>query len=140
MLTLDEMRELSAWQLAQFAECATPDTSESPGAEMLTSVRDALAERIDWVRESGDSDTSLSAIVATLQDDGSLSEIADGAPNVYTHKRWSQFLDLAAYSEQPEISDAWSTDLTEAAGQALYQIADRLVNALASELAEDGDE
>jgi hypothetical protein len=92
----------------------------------LTSVRDSTVEAIEdgtFVPEGEGSD----------DDNGAVHQIADNAPDVYTHTRWKEFVDLAAYLEEPEISDAWPEDLTEAAGVALFQIAERLVYALLRE-------
>jgi hypothetical protein len=62
---------------------------------------------------------------------------------IYTHERWQVFVDLQAYQEDvSEYGDA--DDLTNAAGVALYMIAERLVHALATELSDaldaDADE
>lgn len=112
-MNLDDMRKLSAYELAGMAECGNPDSTESAGAALLASVRDDVAEAIENRR--------------TLDD--AAHEIADKAPDVYTAKRWAEFVDLAAYQEDPELGE-WPENLTDAAGIALYQIAERLVSAL----------
>jgi hypothetical protein len=118
-LTIEEIKDLNVYQLASIADCAQPDHSESPGALMLSGVRDAVLEAID----SG-------SITLTDQDDnGQLDEIADGAPSAYTYECWQQFTDLGAWQEEPE-SGEWPEDLTKTAMIALYQIADRLAHAL----------
>lgn len=121
-MTLEEIRELNAYELASTADCASPDTRESAGAAMLTRVRNGLVEAI----ESG------SVTLDNLDDSGQLHEIADGAPSVYTHHKWEQFLDLCAYQEEPNDGE-WPTDLDQTATIALYQIADRLVHLLAED-------
>jgi hypothetical protein len=107
-MTLDH----KPWTLADMADCASPDTLESPGAKFLERVQDDVNER-DADSFSGD----------YLHD--AAHEIADNAPDVYTHARWLQFADLCAYNEEPEQGE-WPSDLTNAAGIALYQIAYRL--------------
>ncbi len=120
---LDTIRAMSAFELAGLAECLSPDDLNSPGAVFLTRVRDAVVEAI----ESGE---SLSE---------ARRQIADDAPNVYTHARWAEFVDLGAYLEENEIGDGWGDDLTAAAGVALHQIAARLCDALAQRWQERDD-
>lgn len=114
----------NAWSLAVAAECASPDTLESPGAAFLLSVQDAVNDYDE------------------CPDDDAIHEIADGAPDVYTHKRWQEFVDLAAYSEDlSEWGPIDPDDLERAvAGVALYQIAERLARALIEERWPNGDE
>ena len=120
------VRALRPWELAQLADCASPDSEDSAGARMLASVAESVAESLEWDPEpyaSGDVDPH---------------EIADGAPSVYTATRWAEFVDLGAYSEDVSelVSDARS-DLTDAAGVALYMIAERLVFALADGITDE---
>lgn len=126
MTIVDEIRDMSVYELATMAGCGSPDSSSSPGGRFLDCVRDNIVQAIDEGRIT----------LSDHNDRGQISEISDDAPSVYTHGRWEQFLDLGAYSEDCEISDAWPNDLTEAAGMALYQIADRLGYALAQAYAE----
>lgn len=118
---------LNAFHLADMAGCASPDEGRvrrrakwSPGAVFLVSVRDAVVEAIrgGYVTEDD------------RDDRGQLHEIADSAPSVYTATRWNEFVDLGAYMEDPESCDEWPQNLNDAAGIALYQIADRLCHAL----------
>lgn len=118
------LKELTVWQLARLATVADPSTSTSHGAEFLTSVRDAVAESIvDGQLTPGEDWRDQDSAEATAH------EIADNAPNVYTYPKWLQFADLAAWNEAP-VGDSWPEDLTDAASSALFQIAERLVNAL----------
>lgn len=119
-MTLEEIREATSYDLASMADCSCPDSLTSPGARMLDHVRDGVVGGI----ERG------SITLDDFDDSGQLHEIADNAPSIYTHELWSQFLDLGAYSEDPEIEGEWPNDLNKAAGIALYQIADRLAHAL----------
>src|SRR5262245_1287171 len=112
-MDIEEIRGLTAFRLADVAECLCPDSPDSPGALFLTSVRDAWIEAI----EDG-----------PVHDD-QIHEIADNAPDVYTYQRWCEFVDLGAWQEEAEACE-WPKDLTDAAGVALYQIAERLCWAL----------
>jgi len=123
-MNLEEIRELNAFWLSDRAGCGTPDDADSAGAKFLCSVRDSFVE----AAEGGRFDSEEPSDVA--------HEIADGAPDYRTYTRWKEFVDLAAWQEEPE-SDEWPSDLTEAAAVALYQIAERLVGALHSELETD---
>lgn len=118
--------KLNVFQLAHLAGSADPDEGRtryrrkwSAGAKLLVGVRDAVVEGI---RDESITETNR-------DNSGQLSEIADGAPNIYTATRWAEFVDLGAYMEEPECEE-WADDLTQAAAQALYQIADRLCHAL----------
>lgn len=118
---------LNVYDLASLAECGAPDEgrsryrrSWSHGARFLDDVRDAVVSEIREGR-----------ITETGRDNGArIAEIADNAPDVYTHARWMEFVDLAAYQEEPDAIGEWPDSLTDCAGIALYQIAERLCNAL----------
>jgi hypothetical protein len=136
--TLEEIKEWTYMlSTKDMADCGDPDSHESAGMGFLTSVRDAVVEGI----EDG---TFVPDGEGRDDDNGAVHVIADNAPDVSTHTRWREFVDLAAYFEEPEISDAWPEDLTEAAGVALFQIAERLVYAILREwregLADEDDE
>lgn len=123
---LDNLRGLTVWQLVRMADCGTPDGQSSAGAVFLDSTRDATVEAIGYASEDGVFNRD------TFEDNGGVHELADGAPDIYTHTRWAEFVDLAAWQE--DTSDYGpSEDLTQAAGVALYVIADRLVRALLDE-------
>jgi hypothetical protein len=117
--TIEEAREWSPFTLATMADCLSPDAIDSPGAALLVSVRDDAVTA--W--EDGH------------ERDRARHEIADNAPDVYTHQKWREFVDLGAYYEEPEHGE-WSTDLDNAGSVALYQIAERLVMAVWAELDE----
>lgn len=119
-MTIDEMKDTSAYILADMAQCESPDAHGSPGAKFLNSVRDEVLRAINEGRIALDD----------FDHSGQLHAIADDAPSIWTHERWQQFVDLGAYNEEPECDDAWPTDLNQAAAIALYQIADRLTRAL----------
>jgi hypothetical protein len=113
---LETIRKYSVYELAELAGCGTPDDKDSPGGKFLDLIR------LDFIEELGRGGFSSD----TLRDD-TFSEIADSAPDAYTHTRWQQFIDLCAYVEEfpPEV-----TDWTEAAGYVLVEIAHRLLCAL----------
>jgi hypothetical protein len=124
---LDALKELTVWQLSRMAgTSADPDAPNSAGGKFLTAVRDTYVEHVEYKGEDFDPSEDIGDVA---------HEIADGAPDVYTHTRWMEFVDIAAYHEDisdlmPETGD----DLTKAAGVALYMIAERLVYALHAEL------
>ena len=62
--------------------------------------------------------------------------VADDAPSIYTHQRWQEFVDLAAYLEDPSEYGIDLTDSERYAGVCLYMIAERLVRALVDEAEE----
>lgn len=121
------MEKMNAYQLARTADCADPETLESPGAEWLHSVAASVDEIVAIKRDGSD----------YWQD--SVAETADMLVPIYNHRRWQVFVDLAAWQE--DISDYGGVegDMTAAAGVALYAIAERLLYALV-EMAEDDDD
>lgn len=119
-MSIDEMKEASAFILSDMAQCESPDTNGSPGAKFLISVRDKVVRAIEDRRIT----------LEDFDDHGQCHSIADDAPSIYTHERWRQFVDLGAFNEEPEYDDAWPKDLNQAAAVALYQIADRLTSEL----------
>jgi hypothetical protein len=121
---LADMGERTVWNLARLAECADPERLDSPGADFLASVRDEVIERIQYVLAEG----QTVGVDSFMDEHG--TEIADLAPDVYTYKRWQEFVDLAAWQEDPSELGSASDDMTEAAGACLYLIADRLIRAL----------
>lgn len=129
---LAKVKEYTANQLSTDAGCFSPDDPDSPGALLLTGVRDDLVERI----ESGQ------ITVGGDANEDEVREIADAAPDVYTHKRWQEFVDLGAYQEDiSEYGEPDAANLTDSvAAVALYAIAERLANALLDELATANDD
>lgn len=114
------------------ADCASPDSADSAGARMLSSVRSSVIELIEYNAEEIDGPEWLDG----ADDNGAVSEIADNAPDVYTHQRWAEFVDLGAYNEDPSdfIDMSGNVDMTQVAGVALYMIADRLARAMLADL------
>lgn len=143
-------RDLTTWHLANLADCESPDRPDgigcappadlstvqpSPGAKFLRSVADDLAERIAYIIEYGDMDPRDVDLERELEDE--VHEVADGAVPVYTAARWAVFADLGAYNEDPGDIGGWPADLTDAAGAALYMIAERLAAALVEKWGEE---
>lgn len=140
MTTLDDIRAWNPLHMADAAEAFDPDTiaeregeDDSPGAVFLRSVWRATLEAVETAREEG---VAWSDLAEHLTD--AFHEIADAAPDVYTHTRWREFVDLGAYREDlSEWGPIDPEDIERAvAGVALYQMADRLARAIVEELAE----
>ena len=126
---------IAPWLLARTADCAQPDGHEKEGASFLTGAFTAFecaAENDVDVAADADADDIRSAL-----EDFDWHEYADEAVPVYTHRKWLTFVHLAAYQEDvTELVDSRNIDGESVANAALYQIADRLFRALATELAD----
>lgn len=132
MATLDDIKAETAYALSgtDRAACGSPDSLDSAGAKFLVSVRDAVVEAVEFGEITIGSDANEDAI----------AEIADGAPDVYTATKWAEFVDLAAYQEDPTELGFDGSDMDKAADACLYIIAQRLAAALVEALAEDADD
>jgi hypothetical protein len=138
--------EKNPWILSSDIDVATPDTKESEGAAFLIHVADAVQELLEekWADDLWNADGWTD--VSDLQD--RIYEIADGAPDVYTHTLWKEFVDLAAYQEDDDsgsMASALETGpngggIEQVARIALYQIAERLAHSLIEKAEEDRDE
>lgn len=113
----------TVWQLAHLADCGSPDDLDSAGAIFLRSVASAADEIIDTYREEKTPEDRYDY-------DSEIHQAADNAPDVYTHQRWLEFVDLAAYQENLDDLGGTSGDMERDAGVALYIIAERLLHAL----------
>lgn len=127
-MNTEKLRELTVWHLASMINTfASPDTSESAGAEFLIGVRDDLCDDLDHLQSLGD------------WDEDRIHEIADAAVPVGTHKMWQTFIDLAAYHHSSaESADADAKDMSKQAAFVLFEIARELIELLLDEL-ESGD-
>lgn len=123
---LAELMQASAYQLADMAKVSR--TGGGAGDRFLLNVRDAWAAEL--VADNG---TPL----ARDEAEDTWMQIADDAPSVYTTRKWEQFTDLRAWEE--DLSDWDIKSMDTMASVALYQIADRLLQALHDELAGDPD-
>ncbi|AFV51386.1 hypothetical protein FDG66_gp66 [Streptomyces phage phiCAM] len=134
MSIIEDIQGRSAYSLASDADTLCPDSLESPGARLLSSVRDSVIEAVEWkVEHDG---LSLTEAAEEVRDGDELGEIADGAPSVYTHQVWTEFLDLGGYNEDLEPHDLNVDDLNKIPGIALYHIAYRLASVLLEEIAD----
>jgi hypothetical protein len=129
---ITRIKSYTAHQLSGDADCASPDSPTSAGAHFLTNVRDNVVERVEGF--DADDLEALRSEVGTVQD--VVSEIADEAPNVYTYTLWAQFVDLAAYNEDPTELGANGSDMEGSARVCLYLVAERLAQALFTEIHE----
>ena len=128
--------------LASLAECHTPPRG-SDGARFLAHVAGEIGDTLAEILDDLGPDAFAGSIVAAVQrfrdgedDDERAREIAEGAPDVYTHTRWAEFVDLNAWQEDVSEWDGAGAELTDLAGYALAEIARRLVDALAGEVVE----
>lgn len=115
--------DYNAFELAQLADVASPDSKESKGADFLLSVQDRVNDALSYgMAEQG---YELSDVA---------SEIGDESVPVYTHEKWQTFVDLCAYTE--DVTEFGPIqDLDNASNIALFLIAERLATVL---LGEDG--
>jgi hypothetical protein len=131
---VQSLSHLTVFRLSKMADCGEPDSATSEGAALLKHVRDGVVEFVDSLdvvaieRLASDPND-----VGWLDYSGELHQIAADAPDVYTHTFWKEFVDLAAFNEEPEITDGTVEDI---ARNAVYHIADRLVWALCTEAGE----
>lgn len=106
---------LSVNELAGMADVVSPDSATSPGGEWL----DLVARSMDDLAGYDDIEEGI-------------TEIADGCVPIYTHNRWQVYVDLGAYTE--DVTEFGPIeDMEQAAGIALYLIAERLLTALIDE-------
>ena len=132
-----EVTALNPFELGALID-VSPENEE--GKSFLTGIRDAVIEATeeydpeDWDRE--------------LVEDysGRATEIAEAAPDVYTWRKWQEFVGLAAWQEDlseygmPEDFGGYHGVLDARASLALFAMAGRLVSALAKEIAPSDDD
>lgn len=134
---IPEVTALNAFQLGALID-VSPENEEAEA--FLTGVRDAVIEAAeefdpeDWERQM-------------VEDySGRATEIAGGAPDVYTWQKWQEFIGLAAWQEDlsdwefPADVDGYHGALDAGASLALFSMASRLVSALAEEIAPNDDD
>jgi hypothetical protein len=123
---LAELMQATAYELADMADVSR--TGGGAGDRFLLAVRDAWADELVDGRGFP---------LAPDEAEDIWNQIADDAPSVYTGRKWEQFTDLNAWSE--DVSDLAGdiTDMDKLASIALYMIADRLLHALYNELHDD---
>jgi hypothetical protein len=142
----DALSAESAYELATYADCQSPDTLDSPGARYLAAVRDAVVRAIsdgEIMREG------TGAMIAAATDRGEvISRIADEAHLIYTYNKWQAFTDLCAYQRADDVAEDMGTPggMDQWADLCLYSIAEDLCNTVCRELDEqcgedsDGDD
>lgn len=117
---LGRLRTYTVAFLAAQADCKAPAGQLSPGGKLLRDARDALLDAWD--------NGELPLAPWADWSDGELGlagDIAERLTADMVDETWAQFIDLAAWNEEPPSGD-WPPDLTQAAGQALAAIVIRL--------------
>jgi hypothetical protein len=115
-----ELSGYNAHQLAYRADCASPDSPDSHGAQYLTLVRDSIVEAYRYNIEHGNT-----------FDRDDIHDIVDGCVPVYTHNLWETFVDLGAYSVDV---DHYSPDIEHYPTVALYVVGENLASSLVGEM------
>jgi hypothetical protein len=129
--TIGDTGEPAIYALAQAVDAGTPDTMDSPGAVFLVQTYEAFVESVTYWFEDND---DVEPDIDDYRNEDAMREVADGAPSVYTHARWQQFVDLAAYTEDIDELGSGETDMTKLAGIALYTIAERIGDVLLDDI------
>ena len=123
---IDTINNFSAYRLSLKAGVESPDALNSLGAQFLASVRDALVEWVEYVRDAYD----VQSLPETAQE--TAIDQVDATMPAYTHQLWQTFTDLAAYDDESAGEFDGGT-MTEKVSYILACIAERLFVALAEE-------
>lgn len=110
----------NAYVLAGMADCASPDTFESMGAQFLTAVAEATVESTNYDDDRDDIPWTA----------------ADQCVPVYTYDVWRTFVDLGAWQEDPTGYGADGSDMEQAAKVCLLMIGERLSAAVLEDMGE----
>lgn len=129
-----ELKADSAYVLSDRADCSSPDSHTSDGAQFLGNLRDATIGHVDYLRGEGADPDSVD------WSDARYSITEEVEPSIYTHARWMQFVDLEAYHQDIEDLGDGVTDMFDLAGLYLLEIAHTLVGSLLEELREAWNE
>ena len=113
----------NAYVLAGMADCASPDSEDSPGARFLTMVADSVVEAVE-----NDDDRDLIPWTA-----------ADECVPICTCDVWRTFVDLGAWQEDPTEYGADGSDMEQAAKVCLLMIGERLAAAILEDMDEADD-
>jgi hypothetical protein len=127
-MNVETIEGLNAYELARYAECASPDGLDSPGARFLEVVRDVVVDAITD-EDPPEDDRHDSAFA-----------IADASVPIYTYDKWQTFVDLAAWQEDPSDLGFNGADMEQGAGICLLMIGERLALALFEEATDDNDD
>jgi hypothetical protein len=118
----------NAYILARMADCASPDSQESPGAVWLRRV-------------ASDLDELLEAIAGGAEPSDSVFEFVDQALPIYTHELWKVWVDLAGYNLSDQAAEEWgigeNASMEDRARIGLLFCAEGLLMALLDDAAED---
>jgi len=125
----DHAKKPNVFVLAGQADCASPDSSLSPGGLWLA----RFPEEARRIVEEGDE----GADVDDLRD--YLAEVADQMVPIYAGEKWAVFVDLGAWQEYLEDYASEEHDMDHCASLALYLVAERLLSVLVEELVEARD-
>ena len=113
-----------AYVLARMADCAAPDSEDSPGAHFLEMVADSVVEAVEYDDDRDDIP----------------SQAADECVPIYTYDVWRTFVDLAAWQEDPTELGADGSDMEQAAKVCLYIIGERLAWAILEDMGSEDDD
>lgn len=95
------IEQATIYTLANDADCASPDSTDSPGAGLLNTVRTMVLE--SWAEAMPSDERGDVRELLDVDWSDTAHTIADGAPSVYTYELWTQFVDLAAWQELDEV-------------------------------------
>lgn len=119
--TARRIRRRAINDMSGHCDTASPDNDDSPGANWLYWLYNAVEDAWQSGRFGEDSGEDEESVI---------DEIADSQTPVYTHNRWQTFTDLCLYSEDVddftegiEVKD--STDLDNLAGSIFREVAYR---------------
>lgn len=128
------MEEASAYRLAELADCGAPDSNDSPGAEILEEVRDAViqvwrAGRFDYDTERFDHDLAMECA-------------EEGIIPAMDYEIVALFADLAAWTEHSEFTEKgkWEGYFIDLFKGAISQITERAAIAFVAEVRSDFDQ
>lgn len=134
-MTLDEIKELTGYALAQMAGVSSPDSQESPGAVFLTDVRDWYIEHRDDIRADEDKINQVGQM-----------DTSAGAVDHRTYQAWCAFTDLAIWqnNDLDQFENSWKwEDISDAIYFGLGETAEslaRLIYEDDTEIQADEDE
>lgn len=134
MITATENTTRNAYELANAGEAYCPDGEGSAGAQWLVFLQTMADERWAYWADEGE-------LPDSVDDDrvnDCIHELADAHVPIYTGERWVIFTELGAYREDlAELGYETVTDMTEAAGVALYIVAERVLRFLFEDWIDD---
>lgn len=137
------IEQATIYTLASYADCASPDSTDSPGAGLLNTVRTMVLE--SWAEAMPSDERGDVSELLDVDWADTAHTIADAAPSVYTYELWTQFVDLAAWQELDEVIGDGLLDISSdnisgmgptftIPATCLYNIARRLAETMLSSL------